>query len=90
LQETVTPPSSRAVARSVRALTRRLAVLKGWITRKRIRLVDHIKSEAFYVEYQDGHRRAIAWYTSPQGREDADTIRQYLETKAQLRALSEN
>jgi hypothetical protein len=89
LQETVSPPSDRALARSARALKRRLAALKGWITRKGIQILVHPKPGAFYVEYQDEYKRTIAWYQSPNGRADADTIRQYLETRAQLRVLGE-
>ncbi|MFX1476076.1 MAG: hypothetical protein ACFFCO_11455 [Promethearchaeota archaeon] len=87
MREITSAPSSTVIARGARALKRRLAVLKGWITRKRIRILDHPNPDAFFVEYQDEYRRTIAWCTSPNGRADADTIRQYLETRAQLRSL---
>ena len=78
-----------AVTDDLESLKRSYAALSGWIKRKDIQILDNAQPGAYFVSYQGRFMETMAWYFSPKGREDADLVRRYMETKATLKKLGE-
>jgi hypothetical protein len=77
------------IEEDLQSTKRSYAALAGWIKRKNIEILDNAEPGACFVEYQGRFMMTRAWYRSPKGREDADLVRRYMETKALLEKLGE-
>jgi hypothetical protein len=78
-----------ATTDDVRSLKRSYAALSGWIKRKNIEILDNAEPGAFFVSYQGRFMETRAWFRSPNGQDDADLVRRYMEAKTTLEKLGE-
>ncbi len=72
---------------AIQTQKRRLASLKGWMTRRQVTILTAPQSDSHSVEYKGQYWRSTAWYVSPGGRDDAELVKNYMETKKKLDEL---
>jgi hypothetical protein len=72
---------------AIQTQKRRLASLKGWMTRRQVTILTAPKPGSHSVEYKGRYWRSTAWYVSPGGRNDAELVKNYMETKTKLDEL---
>jgi hypothetical protein len=75
-------------ASAIQTKKRRLASLKGWIKRRHVTILTTPQPDSHSVEYKGRYWRSTAWYVSPGGRDDAELVKNYMETKTKLQEFS--
>jgi hypothetical protein len=72
---------------AIQTQKRRFASLKGWMTRRQVTILSAHQPGSHSVEYKGHYWRSTAWYVSPGGRDDAELVKNYMETKTKLDEL---
>jgi hypothetical protein len=74
-------------APAIQTHKRRLTSLKGWMTRRQVTILTAPQPDSHSVEYKGRYWRSTVWYVSPGGRDDAELVKNYMETKTKLDEL---